>query len=232
MNEKIEKVIAKIRHLRELAARAGTQAEAEAAAAMADRILQEYRLSEADLADKEAPKEKVEKSGQNLKEFAGSVNKAHTSLACVLAEHYDCYTYTHYSRNGNYMPIYGRESDIAIVRYMYAWLVIEMERLALKEKGKAGRHAFRLGMVSGIENALRLAKAATIKPEQQSSALVLVSYGEEAERLANQDTKIRSAGKTFIRDADAFDRGRAAAGALNLTGQALTGGHRALPSGS
>ena len=47
--DKIKKIIAKIAHLRELASKAGTQAEAEAAAGMAEKLIAQYEIEEADL---------------------------------------------------------------------------------------------------------------------------------------------------------------------------------------
>src|SRR2546421_209940 len=113
-----EAVIEKVRKLRALATSQNAH-EAAAAAAAADKLIQEHRLSEAEL-------------------------HAHAPGQVVLR-------------------IYGTPSDIEIVRYMYAWLTTEAERLVnhASVKGRTGRNSWFIGFVTGVREQLHAAKQAT-----------------------------------------------------------------------
>lgn len=216
----IQKLLAKVAHLRALAARAGTQAEAEAAAAAADKILTEHRLHEVEIPTGEEPCERHEPL-----DAMRSYSAWKGILAYSLAKHYGCYMYRERTWQKQSFPIFGRKSDAEIVRYMYAWLVLEIDRLASREHGKAAKNAFRLGAVSGYLATLRTSAAQASKGHE-SAALVLVSRAKEAEELAKGGRDFGRARSSSPTDASAYMRGRAAGSGLGKT--ALPQGVRGL----
>lgn len=151
----IEAVIGKIQKLRRLA-RSTNLNEAAAAAAAADRLIQEYGLAEAELqaegkTEKEAP---VEDSSP-----LASWRRAPTwqrILATRLIRHYDCAGYMRWAWAGGEQVlqhcVVGRPTDMAAARYMYGWLTVEIERLAQLHRGKGRSYldSFRRGAVQGV----------------------------------------------------------------------------------
>ena len=211
----IEAILSKVRKLRDLAARSTSVAEAATAAAQADAILQRHRLSEADVeASGAQPTEAIGEGEEPLWQGGRRSDTVAMRLSAVLSDHYGCVTYTRRDIRGGRTEsisfrIVGRPSDVAIVRYMFAWLRAEIERLAQREAGPV-RPSFRHGAVSGIKIALTAAARATVKASGNgAAALVLASRSEEARRwLAAVDPdmgKARTPGGNL--DPDAFMRG-------------------------
>lgn len=248
----IQDVLRKVTGLRNLAAKAGTVAEAEAAAARADALIHKYRLSEADVesASTEAPKE-APTEGAPLAESMTQIPKWHRRLVCILADHYGCFMWTSGCRGYKWkIRIVGRPSDVEVVRYMFAWISTEIARFAQNEHGKADRNAFCLGACVGIRDALRRstntanaehvqqsatpASAGSVSgsaPILGSSALALVARGEaskkEAERIVGkfvQTSKTKSSGSS-----DSFLRGRTAGDKMHV-GKSLPGASKMLTS--
>lgn len=234
--EDLDRLLKKVANLRALAAKAGTQAEAETAAAMADAIIAQYRIAEADLESHGATEEECRRAEEPLD--SGSAN-GHLRqlwrgiLACNLARHYGCYVYRLRSRaNGiTSMPVYGRASDVAILRSMYAWLSLEIPRLAKAEQDASARNSFCRGAVVGFLSALTESTRAETAKVSGSTALALVSRGAEAARMAKEGTKIRS-NTSRTAATESYARGRAAGDSLGRSGHRLAGvGARLLGDG-
>jgi Protein of unknown function (DUF2786) len=159
----IQRIIEKVQKLRKLA-RSDNIHEAEAAAAAADRLIQEHGLAEAQL---EAQGQQV---AEPVAEDATPLAAWHRAstwqriLASGLIRHYDCATYLYWDyKNCNSVgnpalaqKVIGRASDIALVRYMWSWLSVEIERLAQLHKGngRSWLDSFRRGAVNGVLNKL------------------------------------------------------------------------------
>lgn len=177
---KIESILNKITALRNLANNAGTRAEAEAAAAHAERLITEYHIEEAQLeAASTAVPVEVASEGDYLHSFEKQQQTWIGVLGCGLAMLHGCYAFgtQRGGNNGNGgVRIAGRASDVAIVRYLFGWLVYEINRLADRESGRAAKNAFRHGAVQGFINAMKQAQEATFAPQQSgktSTAMVL-----------------------------------------------------------
>lgn len=231
----ISKVMAKVAALRELAARAGTQAEADAAAAQAEAIIARYQLDEAEI--DAASGERAEAIGEE-EMTSGRLDKWRSMLIGALSKDHGCYGYMSTVRtvtgSTHGSKIVGRASDIAIVRYMYAWLTVEIVRLSQREHGRAAQNAFRLGAALGVIEAMRAARKATVAEHCTSTgaAMVLASRYDEAlawlKAAQAPNVKWRSAGNATMRDRDAFVRGQAAGAAINTSKAALPGGNGGL----
>lgn len=234
----IESVLRKVQALRDLAARAGTIHEAQAAAAQADALLHKHRLSEAELqaSGRVAPEAIVDDetpvfiAGQRMESWR-------TRIAATVADHYGCVAYT---RRPAIAPvtihIVGRPSDLQIARYMFSWLSAEVERLALKEPG-AARHLFKHGAVTGIGNVLdaqrKRTEAEHAKANGGVAGIVLASRVEEVVTwLRTANPNMGNARKATLSGTKSdYDRGIEAGEAIHL-GAALPSAVRALPGAS
>ena len=110
--------------------------EAAAAAAAANRLIDRYRLTQADL---EVEEETPVIKDQDYIYQSGKVTVWKTRLIHLLTHHYGVayFNDTSYA-NGRQVSRYlmvGRKSDMEIVRYMYTWLSLECERLSSLEEG-------------------------------------------------------------------------------------------------
>lgn len=235
-------VIEKIQKLRRLATSSNVN-EAAAAAAAADRLIQQHGLEEAQLqADGQAPGEKPSIESDPLVTWGCATPQWQLRLCCSLAAHYDCASYTNVQRTEagtvKSFVLIGRPSDVASVRYMFAWLSLEIDRLARFDRGGSGetyRNSFRHGAVVGVMTAMRDSKKAA-QAQATSAAMVLVnSRMSEAKReLSIHGPKLCSGGRIGApRDGNGYGRGvEAGKGLHGRHGAALTGGTRALGSGS
>ena len=188
----IASVIDKVQKLRRLA-RSENPNEAAAAAAAADRLIQEHGLAEAQLqADGKQAAETVTEDQSPLAAWTGKTPTWQRILASGLARHYDCASYLVWIRSNTLAhKIIGRPSDLATVRYMWGWLSVEIERLAQlhKGEGRSWLDSFRRGAVDGVLDKLYESKraareevqakvklAAAISPDLAAPSAALVIY--------------------------------------------------------
>lgn len=248
MNDELRNVLEKVARLRALAARAGTQAEAETAAAQADAIIAKYRLVEAEIEAAGAqPSEACELHEEPLDIGEHLSAEWLGILGYGLAQQYGCYIFRIPNRRtwdqskcevvttpARY-PVYGRRSDVDLLRYMYAWLKVEILRLSEGERGRADKNAFRHGAVSGFLKALRESTAAQVAQTTSpaSAALVLVSRSEDAEKLCRAQNKLGSGRTSGSRgSSEAWARGKQAGVHLHGSQKKIgPGASRALGSG-
>ena len=152
-------VVARIRKLRALASRNDNPNEAAAAAAAAERLCQEHRISEAMI--ESAPAEQGQAmSTEEIDTWARLAPEWKRYLLFELAEMHGCalvYLQTEGER-GYEVRAYGTLGDLELVREMYAWLVSEVDRMAEAIGGSPsyGR-SFRIGASEGIRDALKRA---------------------------------------------------------------------------
>lgn len=247
----IKDVIEKVRKLRALATSSNVNEAANAAAA-ADKLIQEYRLQEAQLeSEGHAANEKPEEDGEPLF-FGARVQGWRWRLASLLARHYDVACYSSWMRdargnNSRTLHMIGRKSDIETSRYQIAYFAIEIDRLAgatMKGRGKRGANAFRLGAVQGVYNAMYEAKRATqqaapINSQGSSAAMVLADRSKESRaEMAKRHPDLRRGGGPNISaasDGDAYNAGERAGrglGARDGRSKLEGGGTRQLGGGS
>jgi len=223
MNEKLQKVMQKVVQLRALAARAGTQAEAETAAAQAESLIAKYQIDEASIVFPDA----AESIEQHDPLWSGKLNETWRGSLCAgLSKDHGCAVVATREGNGTTYRIAGRKSDVEIVRYMFAWLTVEIERLAQREKGRADKTAFRCGAVTGALRAMREARAEEVKasPAGASAALVLSNRSDESMNFLQKSLGGRFGSSRTSRVAvDAFRRGLSAGAGISSR-SALTGG--------
>jgi uncharacterized protein DUF2786 len=242
----MSQVIDKIQKLRRLATSSNVH-EAAAAAALADKLIQEHGLQEAQLeAEGKAPGEKPSLETEPVAAWTGLTPAWQMALGGLLCNHYDCACYRENIRRegkrvGEVLRIVGRPSDVSTFRYMYAWLVLEIERLAQAARPVepcrspadlvAYRNSFRHGAVNGVIYAMRNAKAEAQK-QATSAAIVLVNARQaEAEAaMAAAAGKLRSTKLGRASRGDGFRDGHKAGQNLHGRDKAAlpTGGARQL----
>jgi hypothetical protein len=154
--------------------------EAAAAAAAANKLIDQYRLAESEFETSSYNHEEVCEDSDALYE-SGRTVQWKASLACHLANHYGCAILNKkYHNHKNHYTLIGRKSDIEVVRYMFSWLCLEIERL--KEEASSGHrfdrsagkifaNSFCLGVVDGIRAQLITSRKEVIK-DASSMALV------------------------------------------------------------
>ena len=242
----IEAVVEKIRKLRALATSANVN-EAATAAALADRLIQEHGLSEAQLeAEGVGPKEAPVQADTPLAEYGQRAPSWAKILANRLVTHFDCACFSDTVRNPltrerrKVVRIVGRPSDVETVRYFYAWLSVEIERLAQADARGQGRrfaNGFRQGAVDGVMTAMEVSKAAArgaAKAAGASAAIVLVDAREaEADALMREkNPKLRTVSFGGRVQRDGYERGQEAGRRINRDAHLTGAGAKQLGSGS
>jgi Protein of unknown function (DUF2786) len=264
MNESIAptEILRKVQKLLALSGNNSNAEEAATAAAKAQALMDEYRITQAmlyverdrddeeeivDFAKKDAP---LDNLGSRLPTWRGA-------LATILAKANQCYTFAQKKVElltrevSTHIEIVGRPSDVDTVRYLYAYLVREIDRLVARDGrgcGKTWANNYRIGVVETISLRLRTQRAETERAMHEkvaadARALVLVdkalekmkAVAAEAEDVARRGRKLGSSAASFRGDADARAQGREAGKSLRLSGTskgALGSGKRAIGSGS
>jgi hypothetical protein len=207
-----DEVIAKVKKLRALATSDNVH-EAAAAAAAAERLLQQYRLSEAELeAEDDAPHETAALDAEPVDVFGRNLQHWRAALLTGMCKLHGCRNWSEYAGNGKRVfRIVGRPSDVATVRYLYAWLVSEIERLAQrhgKGQGRTWFNSYRRGAVNGVLAAMREANQEA-RAAVSSVALVKIDARKvEADQIVDAlGMNRKKIGGRVRLDRDAYGRG-------------------------
>jgi len=179
--------------------------EAAVAMAMAQRLMDKHNLSIAELGVEEAEglEEQVIKDGESLF-AAGRISSWKDNLANYLATANSCRIikwshqgYTRGGERGSKLVIYGRPSDIAMVRFMLAYAITQLSRFAPKGMGKVYSNSWYLGAVRGINQKLTAAKKETYKAASPFALVKLETRTEAVDKFIEVDCpRLRSAAKT------------------------------------
>lgn len=233
-----ENLLDKVRKLLRLAERTTNEGEAAAAAAAAQKLIERHKLDIAaiDLGEAhEAPVEAPERAVLDGAE--GRKNKCawRGSLASGVARANACRVYW----TGPRLQIVGAPSDVATVRYLYAYLTREIDRLAeTKSGGKAWLHAWRMGAVATVSQRLREAREEArreARAEAQASggggaAIVRINAGiarieraESAVEAVMAAMKMRKGAPTKVRAWGAYEQGRADGANIRIAAGAALG---------
>src|ERR1019366_4571319 len=208
-SENISKIIEKIKKLRALATNNTNEAEMKAAAAAADKLLQEYRITEVMVG--EAKDASADNFIRTTAYSGGRRTLWREVLLNSLCNHYSCVWYMNSRRQGGYRGqgapgskgkceyvISGVVEDTEIVCYMLSWISDECERLGKiysKGRGISYGHAWLLGCAEGIAlqfKAIEEAEKNAAHSEQVSCALVALSERKDKARLwLNSQVKLK-----------------------------------------
>lgn len=162
--------------------------EASAAAAKAQELIERYRLDLASVQveNNEAEVEIIEDDNQPLISSERGITWKR-SLAQILARENNCKSWTDKKYIAGKLQteirLVGSKTNIEIVRYLFAYIVVEIERLCQKEnvgKGKTWSNNFRMGAVFAIREKLEAKHKEIRKAYAGSQALVFMQKQELA----------------------------------------------------
>ena len=182
MSDTVAHIIERVQKLLALSTSSNAN-EAAAAASAANKLIDQYRLSTADLESKTELVEPIEEDGGYIYE-TGRLNPWKNSLVFVLVKHYGLAQWNDadYStgRMVTRVKLVGRKSDITIAKYMFAWLTVECQRLSDQEakgKGRIYVGSYCLGFVRGIAAQLQVSRTDAQK-DASSSAIIKINQRE------------------------------------------------------
>jgi hypothetical protein len=220
-----EEVIRKIAKLRALATSSNLH-EAEAAARAAATLAEKYRISEAEVEDASpTPTEQPTEADEPIdvvKRFVAW----RCELALALSRRYGCALY--WSLRGlrapdgrmlktRHLKIVGRRSDCEIVRYMFAWLAVELARIAKRDRETV---SWLRGAVDGIGQQLTAGTAEARRAATVTvTTLVKIDARAEESELALRTLKGKLGAGPRSRaliDGEAFARGQVHGRSIHL----------------
>jgi hypothetical protein len=123
--------------------------EAASAAAKANALIDQYRIS-------------VEQIGASEDPFTADSEPLYRAdramawrklLAVKLSRHYGCFVWNNTNAGKVCLQVAGRKSDVAVLRYMFAYITAECERIGVqscKGKGRTYAESYRMGFIDGV----------------------------------------------------------------------------------
>lgn len=223
-----EKLIDKIRKLLSLAGNNPNVEEAAAAAAKAQSLMLEHKLSIEEIPDEEK-REECGKEDTNLGGNARSIMWRRVLYECI-AKHHFCTTV--YTANTKVSHIVGKPSHIAVTNYLYAYLAGEIERL-YKDYLRRGAfllnpnlRAFAFGAIRSIREKFEAERrAAQTQAGPACQALVLTEDRSTRLALARFFPRLSSKATISLSSSDAYGAGLDAGRGIGLRrGVGHTGG--------
>lgn len=212
--------------------------EAAAAANAANRLIDQYRLSEADLATSIEMEEPIEEDQGYIYE-TGRLTPWKNTLVNVLVKHYGLAQWNDadYSKGRMFtrVKLVGRKSDITIAKYMFAWLTSECQRLSDREakgKGRIYVGSYCLGFVRGVAEQLQVSRADAQKDASSTAIIKINQREEEANKFMNQLHKLKKSGTASHVHIDygAYSAGKTKGESLHLGSSLGAGGTKLLGS--
>jgi hypothetical protein len=192
------------------------QYEAANAAAIANRLIDEYRLSIADLTESSAELDPMIEDSESVYE-TGRIIPWKSHLVSTLAAHYGCACYNSVTypqgRKVSHMKLVGRKSDVELARYMIGWLMLECQRLCDMEgrgQGKIFASSYCQGFVAGVSAQLKTSRVEAEKAATGTAIIKINARTQESLDYMHSQHRLKSAGgasKARI-DAGAYSAGR------------------------
>lgn len=186
MNDNLTNVINRVQKLLSLTHSSNAN-EAANAAAVANRLIDTYRLSEADLEIKTESSEPIEEDVDYIYQ-SGRVNPWKTYLISILVDHYGLVHWNDAEwstgRKVSRYRLVGRKSDIVIAKYMFTWLMAECQRLAdlnVKGMGRVVVGSYCSGFVHGIALQLKNSRIEVRRNASNSAICKINIRNQEAE---------------------------------------------------
>lgn len=210
----IDSIIAKVQKLLALANSSNAN-EAASAAAAANRLIDQYRLSEADIATDSVEIDPMMEDDHFIYE-TGRIIPWKQSLVTVIAGHYGCAVFNSVTyptgRKVSRFKLVGRKSDIAIVNYMFSYLSTECMRLCEKEaygQGKVFAASYCAGFVAGIRQQLSESRKEAEKVATSTAIVAINNRQKEAADFMNSLYRLKSVkgGSSARTDYGAFSAG-------------------------
>jgi hypothetical protein len=180
-------------------------------------LIAKYQIDEAQIETPDAQRnEEVAAEEEPLYREEKRNEKWRSILATGLAEAHGCAMIFVSVVGFTRYRIAGRPSDVAIVRYLFAWLHVEIARLSEREHGRAAKNAFRVGAVFGVLRAMERARVKEVAaaPAGQTVALATVDRVQMSLDALTGGKKTRSGSAPSVVDRGALARGFVAGSAI------------------
>lgn len=188
-----QSIIEKVQALRNLAAcKAATIDEAAAAARAAELLIQKHQLAEVELQAVSAEvAEAIVDDDNPLTDWGKRQKVWQNILLHALAENYNCSNVIRRKDETQNIYTIGRPRDIEMMRYQFAYYVLELTRLAQllaprdlrRGSGKTWFNSFYRGATSAIIESLKSARR-EVRQQASSTALVFINkHMQEIEQL-------------------------------------------------
>ena len=169
-------ILEKICHLKGLAGSSNPN-EAAAAAAAADKLIQKYRIDEAELKMVESSTDFESEDSDFVLYESGRRTMWKSDLACLLAHHYGCAVWIDNGYRKKQYRLVGIKSDMEIVNYMFSWLIKEIDMLTkmfCTGLGHVYSRSYSEGVVAGIRNQLNKTKREAAMQYSGTTALACI----------------------------------------------------------
>jgi hypothetical protein len=212
--------------------------EAAAAAAAANRLIDQYCLSEMDLESSGVSIEEPIEEDSGFIYESGKITVWKHNLVAILAQHYGCAHWNDCSwaggRKVSRYRLVGKRTDIGIARYMFSYLTLECQRLSaleVKGRGRVFVSSYCEGFVSGVHAQL-VASRAEVQKTASSAAIVKMDGRvdlalAEMYRLHTNLKKSKSISHGRL-DGRAFSMGQDRGKSIHLGASMSSGGTRML----
>lgn len=173
--EKIQKLLA--------LSKGNNMNEAMVATAIANKLIDEHRLSEAELSTDFDPMIQDDESLY----VTGRVIPWKNSLACQLAKHYGCVIInvlnprSKSKRKVSNYKLVGKKSDVEVTKYMFSWLLGKCQQLSnenAKGKGHIYVSSYCMGFVSGVMSQLSTSR---LQAQDGASSAAIVAINSRVE---------------------------------------------------
>ncbi len=233
-----EKIIDRVKKLLRLATSDNIN-EAATSAAVAQELINKYNLSHLLLSEDPFAENVIKDYGkqspqESLYEFGKNSLSWKSILANGIAQLNHCRVYIGRRQTNKFIGIIGAEDDVSIVRYLFLYLVTEIEALCIKEgdHNKTWRNNFKLAAVSQILKILRETAERSkrdFKEHCQDEKVASEALARFSDKLARVDEYIENnmklgKGKSVASayNHEAAEAGKRAASKINLN-KSLTG---------
>lgn len=226
-----QEVIDKVQKLLTLANSSNAN-EAAAAAGVANKLIDQYRLSQADLEVSGQVEEPLEEDEGHVYQ-TGKITLWKHVLVSELAKHYGLSYWMKCTyptgRKVTAFKLVGRKSDIAVAKYMFSWLLLECQRLSdlhVKGEGRVRVASYCLGFVDGVTTQLANSRKEAKKEASTDAIVKLDNRSKEAEEFRNSlhpKLKIVKGKSSTHIDNDTYNAGIISGQNIHL-GQSLTTG--------
>jgi hypothetical protein len=233
----IDEVISKVRKLYALAEANTSEHEAAVAVAAAEKLLQQYRLSRAEVdAHSDSDLESPTEDSEPIETFASRVPVWQQVLVGTLASHYGCVIYRAHNSTQTAIRVVGYPSDVRLFRLQYTRVKAQIDRLTQvngQGKGRSFCDSYRKGLVAVIDERLE-AMRTEVRTTATSTALVKLDERESLaiRALKNLHSDLRTSRPPTVRAYDdAYEAGRRDGHQIGL-GEELESPVRGLPSRS
>lgn len=229
----MDSIIAKINKLLALGERGGTEAEATAAMQKVHELLAKHNLQLDDVKDAPAKEEDYVQDESN----SASRQPWQDYIWNAVAKLYFCKHLKRTSGSGTRHLVIGKPSNIAVVKYVAAYIIRTGEELARQaaagsDSKQTFRNSFKKGFAYRIqvrtEEEIRKAKAGGLTDSTTGTALILSPLYDQSKReidrfIMEQGMRIRRSTRydSGVSNPEGFNAGRNAADSVSLRGNGV-----------